>query len=415
MIQKLTAVVVASCVFGACALAVIAQEPTPAAAAPAVLPAPSSGSEAASGVKGDKPAETSLASADAEMTSSEDALADEVTITLPGGVTMVLVKIPPGSFQMGSPYTERGRWGGEDPVHLVTLSKPFYLGKTEVTQAQWQAVMGSNPDSNFPFGVGPTYPVFFVSWNDVAAAGGFVEKLNQYLGTTKYRLPSEAEWEYAARAGTTSRFSFGDNLSCDDSCGDCTLAAQYMWWCANSGVSSQAVKTKAGNPFGLYDMHGNLGELVQDTYHSDYTGAPSDGSAWESGGDSSRRIFRGASWADLAQYCRSAFRGSYWQDIPNSDLGFRLACDAASNPVTPPVIALMKKVSPPFKIVVTGSNLQSGIRVYIDGTQWTSVTWKSMGKVQLTGAIKAAVPKGTTKSFRFVNPDGGETTTTWGW
>jgi formylglycine-generating enzyme required for sulfatase activity len=286
--------------------------------------------------------------------------ADEITIMLPGGVPMVLVKIPAGSFQMGSPDTERGRWGGEDPVHMVTFSQPFYMGKSEVTQAQWEAVMGSNPVANFPFGVGPNYPVFFISWNDIAGPGGFLEKLNQYLGTTEYRLPSEAEWEYGTRGGTATRFSFGDNLSCDDMCSACTLAEQYMWWCADSLVSAQPVKSKAPNPFGLYDVHGNLSELVQDADHPDYVGAPTDGSAWVSGGDPSRRVFRGGSFGDLAQYCRSAFRGSCYSNIPYSDLGFRLARGASSGGCTISCSASASPSSSTLTVLFAGSANTSG-------------------------------------------------------
>jgi formylglycine-generating enzyme required for sulfatase activity len=261
--------------------------------------------------------------------------AEEITLTLPGGVTMVLIKIPAGSFQMGSPDTERGHTVMEGPVHTVTFSKPFYLGKTEVTQAQWQAVMGvAMPTSCGSWGVGPDHPVYCVSWKNIADptnAGSFLKKLDAILTATDqpgaglFRLPSEAEWEYAARGNTATRFSFGDNLDCDDECGACTLADQYMWWCENSTIlEAKPVGTKLPNPFGLYDMHGNLLEWIQDAWHNDYTGAPTDGSAWESGGGSFS-VVRGGNWDGIARYCRSADRYGPASSGSGPLVGFRLA------------------------------------------------------------------------------------------
>lgn len=259
----------------------------------------------------------------AAVTATENASGDEITVTLPGGVTMVLVKIPAGSFQMGSPDTERGRWSNEGPVHTVTISQAYYMGKTEVTQQQWQAVMGTAMRTDCgSYGVGPTYPVYCVSWNDIAGPGGFIERLNQYLGTTKFRLPSEAQWEYAARGSTTTRFSFGDNLSCDDGCGACTLADQYMWWCGNAGGASHPVSTKAANPFGLYDMHGNLYEWVQDWYGAYSAGAQTDPTG---PGTGSYRVVRGGYWNLDARGCRSAFRLYYVPTGRSNGIGFRLA------------------------------------------------------------------------------------------
>src|SRR3990172_8912847 len=177
--------------------------------------------------------------------------ADLVAIGLPGlrgGAQQIgLVRIKPAghSFQMGSTETERGRTPDEGPVHTVTFRYDFYMGETEITQAQWKALMGTNPASDLgldPKGVGDNYPVYYVSWNDIAGHDGFLDRLNE-LGHGAFRLPSEAEWEYACRAGSTTRFSFGNSLGCNDECQNCNAAkgvifiekrADYMWYCGNN-------------------------------------------------------------------------------------------------------------------------------------------------------------------------------------
>ena len=226
--------------------------------------------------------------------------------TITNSIGMEFVLIPAGSFDMGSPSGERGRGSAEGPVHRVKIPDGFYLGKYEVTQKQWREVMGDNPS----YYEGDDRPVEIVSWND---AQDFIKKLNQKEGADKYRLPSEAEWEYAARAGTTTRYSFGD----DDG-----KLGEYAWYDDNSGDETHPVGQKKPNPWGLYDMHGNVRELTQDRY-GDYDGAPSDGSAWESG-DSSHRVVRGGSWDDYAQVCRSARRNRYDPDLRGRYFGFRL-------------------------------------------------------------------------------------------
>jgi len=148
-----------------------------------------------------------------------------------------------------------------------------------------------------------------VSWDDVQE---FIKKLNAKEGTNKYRLPSEAEWEYACRAGTTTRYSFGDSDS---------MLGEYAWYTDNSGSKTNQVGQKKPNPWGLYDMHGNVWEWVQDAGHSDYNGAPTDGSAWEESG--SYRVFRGCGWGSPAGYCRSAVR-CYDARGRSNNLGFRL-------------------------------------------------------------------------------------------
>ena len=242
-------------------------------------------------------------------------------------VTFVVLVTAAGSFLMGSPDTERSRAPDEGPVHQVTIGNDFYLGETEVTQGQWEAVMGSNPATSV--GVGRDYPVYNVSWDDCQA---FLAALNA-LGQGTFRLPSEAEWEYACRAGTTTRFYFGDSLGCADACENCVaikgpillpLRSQYMWHCGNSEGSAHPVRQKFMNGFGFFDMAGNVFEWCQDSYHSDYTGAPNDGSAWEAGGDSSR-VARGGGWYDQARICRSAARAVSAGADGGVNIGFRLA------------------------------------------------------------------------------------------
>ncbi len=138
---------------------------------------------------------------------------------------MVLIEL--GTFQMGSLETERGRDANEGPIHEVTLTRSFYIGKYEITQAQWQAVTGVNPSEES--GIGDNLPVYGVSSDDCQS---FIEQLNA-LGLGTFRLPTEAEWEYACRAGTGTRFSFGDVLECSDLCSDCELMEEHMWWCGN--------------------------------------------------------------------------------------------------------------------------------------------------------------------------------------
>ena len=212
------------------------------------------------------------------------------------------VLIPAGEFMMGSPDSEAGRHRTEGPVHRVTFAKPFYLAKYEVTQGQWKAVMGSNP-SDFK-AAGKDAPVENVSWNDCLA---FCKK-------TELSLPTEAQWEYACRAGTKTRFNLGDTD------GDLVRAG---WFLGNSEGTTHPVGKKTANAWGLYDMHGNVWELCEDNWHNNYTGAPTDGSAWLGG--LSDRVSRGGSPLYYAQDCRSANRGRDDLSFRNYDLGFRPA------------------------------------------------------------------------------------------
>jgi len=261
-----------------------------------------------------------------------------VTVTAPQSITVYLgpgnsvplelMPIPAGTFTMGSPDGERGRGIDEGPQHQVTITQPFYLGRTEVTQEQWQAVMGSSPSS---FGTcGATCPVERVSWNDTCggitgsdcAPSSFIGKLNQQQGSTKFRLPSEAEWEYAARAAVTSEFFFPVPAGWDTGCGSFPQAALYMWWCNNSGATTHPAGGKGANPWGLVDMSGNLWEWVGDWYGA-YPSSPQTDP--QGPASSYSRVVRGGSWNNSAPYCRSARRSYFVVDQRYNALGFRLA------------------------------------------------------------------------------------------
>lgn len=209
---------------------------------------------------------------------------------------MRFVKIPAGSFQMGDDAPGRG------PVREVQVAE-FYMGTHEVTQAQWQAVMGINP-SQFK---DPRRPVENVTWLETQS---FLEQLNRMEGTNKYRLPSEAEWEYAARAGSDTAYFFGD---------DAGQLRRYAWFNAASNIGSRGVGERQPNPWGLYDIYGNVWEWVQDCWHEDYNDAPGNSKVW-GGGDCAYRVVRGGGWANQADYLGSAVRGSYevqFEDVSN--------------------------------------------------------------------------------------------------
>lgn len=252
------------------------------------------------------------------------AWAEEVTVTLPGDVPMVLVKVSAGTFLMGSPQGERGNFLANETQHQVTLTEDYWLGKTEITQAQWEAVMGTPMRSECgDIAVGDNFPVYCVTWNRIAGPGGFIEKLNGHLGTDVFRLPTEAEWERAARAGTTTRFSHGDVLECSDECEPCAAHDPYMWWCGNvSPFGPKPVGQKLANPFGLHDMHGNLWEIVNDRYGEFSTAPVTDPAGPGGSGDI---VLRGG--GKEAWISRSASRvgGSPDDRAQNNEVGFRIA------------------------------------------------------------------------------------------
>jgi len=208
-------------------------------------------------------------------------------VNLGAGVTMPFVLVRPGSFMMGSERSIEMR-----PVHEVTIPKAFYMGKYEVTQEQWETVMGSNP-SNFK---GAKMPVEQVNWEDCQ---NFISKLNEKLPGRRFRLPTEAEWEHACRAGSTNDYCFGNGE---------TGLREHAWYIGNADKMPHAVGEKKPNAWGLYDMHGNVWEWCQDAYHPNYMDAPVDGSAWTQGGETNR-VLRGGSWYSEAYVLRSANRG----------------------------------------------------------------------------------------------------------
>jgi formylglycine-generating enzyme required for sulfatase activity/uncharacterized caspase-like protein len=250
------------------------------------------------------------------------------TADLGSGVALELMAIPQGSFMMGSLTNEEGRDNDESPQHSVAI-KPFWMGKYAVTQAQWRAVAGlpkvsrdlTADPANFK---GLNLPVEQVTWED---ATEFCARLSQKTGQA-YRLPSEAEWEYACRAGTTTPFYFGETITTDLA----NYAGTGTYGSAPKGQYRQKtidVGSFPPNAFGLYDMHGNVWEWCQDNWHTSYAGAPTDGSAWIAGGEQSLRVMRGGSWNLTPRNCRSAIRGRYSADCRAYNIGFRVVCSLA--------------------------------------------------------------------------------------
>jgi formylglycine-generating enzyme required for sulfatase activity len=237
-------------------------------------------------------------------------------------IGMKLVLIPKGTFMMGSPESEERRVGNETQ-HEVTISKDYYLGVYEVTQAQYEKMMGKNP-SRFQGdnlrGDSANHPVEQVSWED---AVDFCNKLSDLPEEKKagrvYRLPTEAEWEYACRAGSKSAYSFGEGSK---SLGD------YAWFDQNSNRQTHPVGEKKANAWGLYDMHGNVWEWCSDWYGQYPKGAVSDPVGTR---ESSNRVFRGGSWYDHFEYCRSARRLGYFPS-GRDDFGFRVALSSSEIP-----------------------------------------------------------------------------------
>jgi formylglycine-generating enzyme required for sulfatase activity len=238
-------------------------------------------------------------------------------------IAITMLQIPAGEFQMGSSDKEVDRRTSEGPQHRVQLQS-FFLGQTPVTQAQWKLVAGwpklavdLNPQpSNFK---GANRPVEQVSWEE---AMEFCCRLSQRTEFS-YTLPSEAQWEYACRAGTTTPFAFGDTLTPDIANYD----GNYAYRSGPKGTYREKT-TDVGdflaNAWGLQDMHGNVWEWCLDHWHENYEGAPSDGSPWVNGGDEAARLLRGGSWLDFSRHCRSAFRRGGPQDDRDDGVGFRL-------------------------------------------------------------------------------------------
>jgi formylglycine-generating enzyme required for sulfatase activity len=261
------------------------------------------------------------------------------------GVAIEMVAIPGGEFLMGNVSAE---YSDEQPQHKVTVS-PFYLSRFEVTQAQWRAVATNLPKVSRPLDPNPSafkgddLPVEQVSWED---AMEFCERLSRRTHHV-YHLPSEAEWEYAARAGTTTAFAFGNALAPALASYDATVSF-------NGGPRGDAPKQTSpvgsfgvANAFGLSDMHGNVAEWCRGEYHPSYDGAPADSRPWVTNGDVDRHVVRGGSWDDLAVDCRSANRYSYPRAGRQRTMGFRLAMSLAA-PAAPSRVAA---VAPPVAAV----------------------------------------------------------------
>ena len=243
------------------------------------------------------------------------------TVTLPGAVKMVFVKIPAGSFMMGSPEDEKGRFDIESPRHEVILTKPFYLGMFEVTLRQWHAVMGTRMSEKDLRRA--DHPVDRVTWK---ACQAFIEKMNA-LGEGTFRLPTEAEWEYACRAGTPTRFFWGEDPEQAEVDG-------YAWCRQNAGNRSHAVGQKRSNQWGLRDMSGNVQEWCQDWKGNYVAGRQTDPAGPAAG---TYRVFRGGGWGDDPSSCRSATRSSLVPDERSDGLGLRLVMEPPHEPaVTPP-------------------------------------------------------------------------------
>lgn len=237
-------------------------------------------------------------------------------IPLSDEISLVMEYIPSGQFSMGSPVDEVYRRDNEDPQHQVTLTDGYWMGKFEVTQAQWQTVMGSNPSyfQGGGYGDAANRPVEQVSWYDVQ---DFLTEINE-LTSLSFRLPTEAEWEYAARAGTTTPYFWGDETNTGD----------YAWYEGNSGDQTHDVGGKLPNAWGLYDTSGNVWEWVQDWY-GEY---PTDDVIDPLGPDAGlQRVQRGGAYIytphDIGNY-RSAYRGASDPETISSEFGFRLVHDA---------------------------------------------------------------------------------------
>ena len=236
--------------------------------------------------------------------------AKELTLDLGGGVKLELVLIPAGEFLMGSADSDPKAENDEKPRHRVRITKPFYLGKYKVMQDQWQTVMGNNPSSYR----GPKYPVQGVSWNDCQT---FMKKLNKKFGPAggNFQLPTEAQWEYACRAGGGTQWCCGDDVSKLD---------QYAWYEGNCGAGIHPLGEKKPNAWGLYDIHGDVWEWCADTYDRGYyavsPAADPAGPSW-----AGQRVLRGGSWYLGPDYARSARRSWLSPDVGSLLHGFRLA------------------------------------------------------------------------------------------
>ncbi len=244
-----------------------------------------------------------------------------MTVTVPGLsgdlVQLELLQVPAGEFVMGSPPSERGRYDDEKE-HSVQITQPFWFGKYEITQAQYEAVVGVNPSG---FGPNPDQPVENITWWDATA---FVDQLNT-LGLGSFRLPTESEWEYVCRAGASSRYFYGDGLDCADRGDDpCPTMDLYAWWRGNyqaAPAGPHPVGLKLSNPWGFHDMTGNVWEWVQDWY-GPYSGDPVADPQGPAAG--SLKVLRGGMYRSHGRMARSAFRDRIWPTFQFPRIGIRV-------------------------------------------------------------------------------------------
>jgi len=241
-----------------------------------------------------------------------------ITLPIPGGQSMQLVRIPAGKFTMGSPLNEVGRQNDEGPPHAVNITESFYLGRFEITQAQWEAVMGNNPSTFQRLDQSPQHPVERVSWLD---AQEFIGKLNEpenRVSSGKFSLPTEAEWEYACRAGSTGRFPWGEDV-------EYRQLPKFAWFNSRAEGMSHPVGTKQPNRWGLYDMHGNVWEWCADSFCPYAPTNRNTADRKESAATSdTKKVIRGGSWFNEPEALRNANRHRHPIDSRQTNLGFRV-------------------------------------------------------------------------------------------
>lgn len=247
---------------------------------------------------------------------SEGIIKSQSTYTIPS-INSRMVYISSGAFLMGSPPSEKGRYKDEEQ-HKITLTKGFYIGITEITQGQWKQIMGDH-SSRFEASH-ENHPVGLISWNECQE---FIMKLNRKEKSLRYRLPTEAEWEYACRAGSGAAFTNG--AISQVKCGHDPNLDKVGWYCGNAKDETQSVAQKEPNAWGLYDMHGNAWEWCQDWYEERTSGSNINPKGPASG---TSKVFRGGGWGLPARSCRSAFRDHYAPDLKCKLLGFRLVREA---------------------------------------------------------------------------------------
>jgi formylglycine-generating enzyme required for sulfatase activity len=304
---------------------------------PKARPSAAGGASATASTERRQPAKPDWASA-----AGRDVIGEWAEISIPRGrggpVIQRLRWIPPGRFQMGSPDDEPGRYDEEGPQHEVVITQGYWLFDTPCTQALWEAVMGDNPSEL----KSPERPVEQVSWEDVQQR--FLPALNERF--PGFVLPSEAQWEYACRAGTETALYTGPIEILGEN--NAPALDPIAWYGGNSGVDfdlkegwdssgwpemqypnpqsgTHPVARKQPNPWGLFDMLGNVWEWCEDTWHDSYKGGPADGSAWETDKPGAARVVRGGSWNYVARYCRCAFRGRVAPVLRLNHIGFRCA------------------------------------------------------------------------------------------